>query len=193
MPRNKYRRNSPIESFRNHIPCGKLSCRNSCDHNSLQCIVCLKFFHYKCKGLSQSAYQNIMSNDSGYICSEDCFSATLPFFDSSEIVFLDTITHHDNLYPCKKCKLECLDKELMNSIECEVCNRWCHESCADLEYDFKYYGNESCDLFWTCIVMCAIENCLLVYYLFVAPPMTKLMNFSHFVIIFSVKNAGIIV
>ena len=154
MPRNKYRRNSPIESFRNHIPCGKLSCKNSCDHNSLQCIVCLKFFHYKCKGLSQTAYRDIISNGVGYICSEDCFCATLPFFVVGEIEFLDTITHHENLYPCKKCKFECLDKNMMNSIECEVCNRWCHESCADLKYDFEHYSNESCDLFWTCSNVC---------------------------------------
>ena len=154
MPRNKYIRNSPIESFRNHIPCGNLSCKNSCDHNSLHCIVCLKFFHYKCKGLSQTAYHDIITNNVGYICSRDCLSATLPFFDSNEIEFLDTITHHDNLYPCKKCKLECLDKNLMNCIECEVCNRWCHESCADLKYDFEHYTNEFCDLFWTCSNVC---------------------------------------
>ena len=92
MPQNKYKRSSPIESFRNHIPCGKLSCKTSCDHNSLQCIVCQKFFHYKCKGLSQNSYQNIVSKDLGYICSKDCLSATLPFFVVNDIEFLDTIT-----------------------------------------------------------------------------------------------------
>ena len=154
MPRNKYKRSSPIESFRNHIPCGKLSCKTSCDHNSLQCIVCQNFFHYKCKGLSQTSYQNIISNDLGYICSKDCFSATLPFFVVNDIEFLDTITHHDNLYPCTKCKFECLDKKLMDSIQCDICNRWCHESCADLKYDFEFYVDESYDLFWTCSNAC---------------------------------------
>ena len=62
------RRRSPIESYRNHIPCGDLSCKNSCDHNSLKCIGCSKNFHYKCNKVSERAYLNIIDNNLDYYC-----------------------------------------------------------------------------------------------------------------------------
>ena len=150
MPQNNTlkftRRRSPIESYRNHIPCGNLSCRNSCDHNSLKCVGCSKNFHYKCNKVSERAYQNIIDNNLDYYCDtvdRKCHGCFLPFFEAENIVFLDTIIDHDSLYPCKKCKLECLD----DCIQCDVCDVWLHGECANLKYDLAWYEDNEfiCD------------------------------------------------
>ena len=102
------KRRSPIALYRNHIPCGIKSCRNSCDHNSLYCVGCLKYFHYKCNGVSKTAYQHIGENNLDYICDfkekGSCYGSFLPFFVSDNKNFKDTITEHDGLYPCKNVK-----------------------------------------------------------------------------------------
>ena len=64
-----FRKRSPIASIRNHIPCEIYSCNKSCDHNSLQCAICLKYFHYKCKKATKKAYQNIVKDNLTYVCS----------------------------------------------------------------------------------------------------------------------------
>ena len=148
MPGNNahpYKRRSPIASYRNHIPCGIPSCRNSCDHNSLKCVGCFKYFHYKCNKVSQNTYQNIFENNLDYICDfkekGSCYGSFLPFFVSDNKNFRDTITEHDGLYPCKKCKIECLDE----CIQCDVCDVWLHAECANLEYDFECYVDYEVD------------------------------------------------
>ena len=140
MPRNNASnfRRSPIECYRNHIPCGDLSCKNSCDHNSLKCVGCSKNFHYKCNKVSEKAYQHIIDNNLDYFCDtvdRKCHACFLPFFEAENIVFLDTIIDHDGLYPCKKCKIECLDY----CIQCDVCDVWLHAECANLKYAFECY------------------------------------------------------
>ena len=44
---------------------------------------------------------------------------------------------HECLYPCPKCKLECLDDQ--DCIQCEICDSWLHVECANLKYDFSCY------------------------------------------------------
>ena len=81
-----FKRRSPIALYRNHIPCGIKSCRNSCDHNSLTCVACLQTFHYKCNKVLQKTYQNIFENNLDYICDfkekGSCYGSLLPFFVS---------------------------------------------------------------------------------------------------------------
>ena len=126
--------------YRNYIPCGKLTCRTLCDHNSLNCILCKKYFHYGCQNLKKRDYQNIINNNLDYICDGDCYSSILPFFETERKYFLDTIIDHDGLYPCRKCKVECLD----DCIQCEICDSWLHFECADLEFDSSCYVQNLC-------------------------------------------------
>ena len=42
----------------------------------------------------------------------------------------------------------------MNCIQCDVCDRWYHEKCANLKYEFDCYLKESYDLIWTCSDVC---------------------------------------
>ena len=143
MPHYNRRRGGPIQLYRDHIPCGNKSCRTSCDHNSLRCIGCLQYFHYKCKKLSQEAYRNIVDNDLDYICDDgvkgSCYGAFFPFFEIENRYFLDTIIDHDGLYPCKKCKAECLN----DCIQCDVCDVWLHAECANLQYDLDCYVDDN--------------------------------------------------
>ena len=97
-------------------------------------------YHYKCKKMSRKVYRNIQNNDLDYICSDACYRSYLPFPDFiNPIEFLDSIIEHDGLYPCKKCKLECLDGNFMDSIQCEICENWFHAECANLQQDFSCY------------------------------------------------------
>ena len=124
---NTQQRRSPIASYRTHIPCGNYSCRYSCDDNCLQCIACAKFFHYKCKKLKRKDYCNFLDNNLDFICSDECYRSYLPFSEFiNPIEFLESIFEHDGLYPCKRCKLECLDGNLMDCIQCEICESWYH-------------------------------------------------------------------
>ena len=119
MNQNLYnlRKRSPIESYRNHIPCGNKSCRKSCDQDSLQCKICLKFVHYKCQDLTKKYYLFIINNGLNYICNGSCYGSFLPFFEVENSVFSDTIIFDNDTvteivdkpeYPCKKCNTLCL-------------------------------------------------------------------------------------
>ena len=84
------RKRSPIESFRNFIPCGVHSCKYSCVENSVQCEVCLKHFHYKCKNLTQKRYKNSIEKKVSYICSDMCLISFLPFSGLDRIDIVNT-------------------------------------------------------------------------------------------------------
>ena len=51
----------------------------------------------------------------------------------------------DGLFSCKKCKKDCLGHELMDCIQCDVCDKWLHADCASLKYTFDCYINNSLD------------------------------------------------
>ena len=133
---SNYSRRGPNNlPYRNHISCGNKSCKVSCDENSLTCVICEKYFHYKCQKLRKRDYQNIINNNLDYICNQNCYSSILPFF---ECVSIDP----DVSYPCRKCKLECMDGQ--DCIQCEICDSWLHVECANLKYDFSCYVQNLC-------------------------------------------------
>ena len=64
--------------------------------------------------------------------------------------------HNDiKLYPCGKCKKECLGSKKMNAIECDVCLKWYHAECADLEFTFESYVES--DLPFICCDKCSMK------------------------------------
>ena len=74
------RGNSVIASYRTFIHCGILSCKVSCEKNSLQCEVCLKHFHYKCIKITEREYDDIKSRNLTFVCGVECYNAIFPFF-----------------------------------------------------------------------------------------------------------------
>ena len=133
------RNRDPRNYFRNFIRCGNLSCKKSCDENYLECDICMKRYHYKCKKVTLTAYLSIINSNSTYVCSDNCFRSIFPFHDLKDNEFLTTFINDKNEFPCKKCKLECLGGELMNCIQCDICDAWLHADCAKLEFDFQSY------------------------------------------------------
>ena len=118
--------------FRNYRPCG--TCYNLCeDQNSIPCSICNRFFHRKCKKLSKKAFENLKSNGRrSYICSEKCHISVLPYHNSDDVDFYSGI-FGEGLYPCAKCKRDCVDQ--MACIQCSVCDAWCHHICSNLSND----------------------------------------------------------
>ena len=103
------RKKSPIEAFRNFIPCGVHSCKYSCVENSIVCEICLKHYHFKCRNLSKRKYLRITEKKCSYICSKECYSSIFPFWNIDDIDFHNTL-NDDAMNPCKKCKRNCIFK-----------------------------------------------------------------------------------
>ena len=137
---NSFRNKNPRNYFRNFIRCGNLSCKKSCDKSDLECDICLRRYHYKCKKVTQREYLSIINHNSNYFCSEKCYYQIFPYYALNDNELLTTFIS-DNEFPCKKCKLECLGGGLMNCIQCDVCDLWLHADCANLEFDFQSYVN----------------------------------------------------
>ena len=123
-----------------------MSCKKSCDANCLTCIVCLYPFHSSCVKIPKRQYKAILTKDKNFVCSKKCYNATFPFSEVDEIDLLCTL-FGDNMYPCKKCKRDCIGNGLMNCIQCEICLKWQHSSCANLEFPFDYYVDKNLDFF----------------------------------------------
>ena len=81
------RKRSPIEAFRNFIPCGVHSCKFSCVENSIVCEICLKHYHYTCRNLSKRKYLRITEKKCSYICSKECYSSIFPFWNIDDVDF----------------------------------------------------------------------------------------------------------
>ena len=135
------RKKGIIASYRNFIHCGVLSCKVNCDRNNLFCEVCQKWFHYKCKKVTKRDYLDIKSRNLTFVCDEKCYNAILPFFLLDQVDFLNV--DGSCPYPCKKCKKGCVGNQLMDCIQCDVCDKWLHAQCANLTYDFDYYINSN--------------------------------------------------
>ena len=123
------RKKSPIEAYRNFVPCGLPACKKSCVNNRVFCVVCLKWFHYKCLKLKNSFYSEVVNSHLSFVCSDTCSLALHPFNNLDQIDFLSTVVDPKESFPCKKCKKECLDNELMDCIQCEICFYWFHTKC----------------------------------------------------------------
>jgi len=57
--------------------------------------------------------------------------------------------------PCKKCKMACLGNGLMNCIQCDICDHWFHEKCANLDYSLECY--QYYDLDFICSEKCLLS------------------------------------
>ena len=137
-----YNRKTSCLSLKNFVHCGILSCPDNCNENSerIFCVVCFKWFHYKCKKLSKKAYKTIIDNKLPFVCEGICNRSLFPFSNLNDIEFLHTQLGRGT-FPCKVCKMDCLGKELMDCIQCDICDHWFHESCAPLEYLLDYYDS----------------------------------------------------
>ena len=126
--------------FKDFTHCGDLSCPVNCDENSERvfCEICQKWFHYKCKNLSKKAYLELLASKKSFVCKGTCCQILFPFFNLNQIEFLDLLSV-ENDTPCKKCKMACLGNGLMNCIQCDVCEHWFHENCANLDYSLECY------------------------------------------------------
>ena len=69
---------------------------------------------------------------SSYICSEKCYGSVSAFHNSDDIDLFSGI-FGEGLYPCVKCKRDCVDQ--MACIQCSVCDVWCHHICSSLSND----------------------------------------------------------
>ena len=133
------RKRSPIEAFRNFIPCGVHSCKFSCIENSVICEICQKNFHYKCKCLSQKTYLRITKNKFSYICGKECYASILPFFDIDQIDIQNTF-FDDNQHPCKKCKRNCVLGTVKGKKKKKVNGQTCRDkTCANCDILSLFY------------------------------------------------------
>ena len=150
MPGKDYpRKTSPILTYRNFIHCGVLSCKVTCSvENSLFCLVCQKWSHYKCLKLTQTSFFESINNNN-FVCSTRCYGNLLPFVKLNLTDFLSTtiIVPGEEKYPCKKCHKECFGNELMDCIQCETCLKWLHRDCAKLLYTFDSYIDNDLSFF----------------------------------------------
>ena len=142
------RKKSPIEAYRNFVTCGVPACKKSCISNRVFCVVCLKWYHYKCLKLKESFYSEILDKHLSFVCSIECSNSLFPFSNLNQIDFLTTLVEDPKeSFPCKKCKKECLDNQLMNCIQCEMCCNWLHAECANLNDIFENYIDSSYSFF----------------------------------------------
>ena len=121
-----------IALFRNYVPCGK--CQGNCYNEGICCKVCSLTYHQKCLKFSNKKFGNLKGTNT-FICSANCLNAELPFHGKDNIDFMSAI-FGKGLYPCKKCKNDCLEN--LDCISCSACNVWVHFSCTKLtEHEFR--------------------------------------------------------
>ena len=122
--------------FKDYNPCG--TCYSMCaPQNSISCKFCKKSYHRKCRKLLKKDFDE-MKKENNFIC-EKCYNAQLPFSTGDDIDLFSAL-FGEGLYPCLKCKRDCVDQ--MACISCSVCQRWVHHVCTDLsdeEFINNYY------------------------------------------------------
>ena len=107
-----------------------------------------------CKGLSRKKYLETVSKKLAYVCDEACYAQLLPFYG---IGHNDLILNFNdiNLYPCYKCKKECLGESKMDCIQCDACLKWYHADCApNMEYSFETYVEKK--FLYFCNIKCEL-------------------------------------
>ena len=133
-----------LASYSNTKPCGH--CRFYCTESGLSCLICGTCYHDKCLDFSMKALNELKKNNT-YICSEKCFNSQLPFHDVEDLYFFIALIV-EGLYPCKKCKRDCLENT--NCIQCSACAVWHHLTCTKLSDDeFRnntyFFCNKKCE------------------------------------------------
>ena len=132
-----------LAPYKNAKPC--TDCRFYCIDSSVSCKLCRNFCHAKCLGISKKALNQLEDTDT-YICAK-CMNSLLPLYDIDNIDFMSAL-FGEGLYPCKKCKRDCLDN--MNCIQCSACSAWHHQICTKLDDEqFKtikyFFCNKRCE------------------------------------------------
>ena len=155
MPYN-FRKRTPIPEYQNHISYGNLKCKASCTHDtSLRCILCEKWFHYKCANLSKKAFTELSLSRRSFVCSNRCYNSVFPFGDLDTIDFLTTLIDPIISHPCRKCKKNCLGNQLMDCIQCDYCHSWYHFECTNIHdelfqsyvhNDLEFICSKSCEM-----------------------------------------------
>ena len=142
--------------FKDFTHCGNLSSPVNCDENSerVYCETCEKWYHYQCKNLTKKAYKELIKSNKSFFCPDRCNQSLFPFYNLNLLEFLDQCSP-ENSTPCKKCKLACLGNGLMNCIQCDICDHWFHEECANLEYSIESYFDF--DLGFICSDKCQLS------------------------------------
>ena len=133
---------SPFEYIRKFVRCGNLNCSLSCDSDCLTCLICSKSFHFNCVKISKKQYTAALTFGKEFVCSKKCYNLALPFSNIDNIDFLCTL-FGENSFPCKKCKRDCIGNGLMDCIQCDICLKWQHSTCANLPYSFETYTHSS--------------------------------------------------
>ena len=107
----------------------------------LDCGVCEKSFHIKCKKITIKEYNSILKNKRMFICSDKCQIEILPFTLVDNIDFLSA-TKGEGLFSCTICKrdclTECMKKDCLDGthcLECVVCDGYFHVVCRYLDKD----------------------------------------------------------
>ena len=108
-------------------PCGR--CNYSCAEDSIQCVVCGKWYHRKCLNITKKKCQDLKKDDS-FVCTKKCEFTVFPFHQISDKAFIMT-NQLKSKFPCHVCTAECHRK--MERMKCVKCLRWAHLQCIDLE------------------------------------------------------------
>ena len=152
--RNRNDYTALVKAHKEHVSCGNKSCSISChDTDAVCCYICNKWYHKtkKCTKKNKKFFQEL--GDDPFICDHKCYLSLLPFFYCDEIDF-SCFLYGDlvnGLYPCIKCKRDCLDD--MNCLQCDGCDKWTHLECTHydiddfysiLDYGDDFYCSEKC-------------------------------------------------
>ena len=147
--RNKNDYIALVKAHKEHVPCGNSDCSISChDADAVHCLICKKWFHKNCTEKTLTFFEELGENP--FICGDKCYLSLLPLSNADAIDFVCYL-HGDGLYPCAKCKRDCLDG--MNCLQCETCDKWSHLECtiydiddfqSILDYGDDFYCNDMC-------------------------------------------------
>ena len=126
-------------------PCGR--CNYSCIDDSIQCVICLRWYHRKCLKFTFKKCKELIENQS-FICSKKCESNVFPFYSIGDKAFI-FINSTKRKFPCYKCTGEC--HRSMNRIKCIQCLRWAHLECINMPRSKadridSFYCSTKCEL-----------------------------------------------
>ena len=135
------RNQNKCKFFENYHICH--DCGYKCEDSQkyLDCGICEKRFHIKCKKITIREYNSIKKNKHMYLCSDKCGIAPLPFTLVDNIDYLSAL-RGEGLFPCTICKrdclIECMKKDCLDGthcLECVVCDGYFHVACRYLDKD----------------------------------------------------------
>ena len=119
----KFKKCTLFDNFKGCFICGR-----NCNDGSLSidCTLCCKSFHRKCKKLTIKQFNDAIQKKS-FCCSDRCHISFLPFHNSNDVELASAIWG-DGLDICKICRNDCLDD--MQTLHCLVCGNLHHINCV---------------------------------------------------------------